>query len=134
MSISLSLERSRTLLGRKTVRGSQWSGKEGRSESLASALPARVPWLCFLSGCPRWEGSSDTCASLDSCGVPPGPWYLPSVSDIRGPSPLGAPAIMPTVQAAGNEKVKELQLSGALLGSLPACHGHTWLQGAVHPT
>ncbi|XP_058286077.1 WD repeat-containing protein 1 isoform X4 [Hylobates moloch] len=32
MSTSLSLGRSKTLLGLKTVRGSPWSGKEGRSE------------------------------------------------------------------------------------------------------
>lgn len=50
MSISLSLGRSRTLLGQKTVRGSQWSGKEGRSESLALAPPC----LCVLALLSLW--------------------------------------------------------------------------------
>ena len=61
MSTSPSLGRSRTLLGRKTVRGSPWSGKEGRSESglcPVPALPVYVPCLA-LSWAPQWEGCGD---------------------------------------------------------------------------
>lgn len=76
MSTSRSLGRSRTLLGRKTVRGSPWSGKAGRSESglrAAPRSPRPCPLLGFLSWAPRWEGWGDIRAAqmgvcVESCG------------------------------------------------------------------